>query len=455
MGKKSQPPPPDYTAAAEKTAQSNKDMAVDQTWANRANQTNPWGSVTWDAAKMVDPATGKDITQWTQDTKLDPRLQHALDSQIALQSGRSDLANSLFPRAQAEFGDAMDWSGLTSWGQGPQGGNVQTTTNPYGFGGGRIQSGLNFGGAPGVSSGADTRSRAEDAIYKQSASRLDPRFQQGQTDLETKLANQGITRGSDAYSRAMKDFDTAKNDAYSQAQMNAITGGGAEAQRDYGMDMGNRQQYVNEMGQQGQFANSAQQQRYQQMMGQQQQGFGQNLAAQGQNFQQGLQAATFQNTMRQQQLAEAMQQRGFSLNEINAIISGQQVSAPSFSGYNTQGATAGVDYSGAASAGFDAQMQQKAAKDAQTGQIMGAVGSVAGAAMMFSDERLKKDIAREGDDPRGFGLYRYRFVGEFGAFRHGVLAQEVARVVPDAVAANDEGVLRVDYSMLGLDGEAA
>ena len=452
MGKKSQPDVPDYTAAAEKTADANKDLTTQQTWANRANQTNPWGSLTWDASATTDPATGKPVTTWTQNQTLDPNLQHALDSQISLQSGRSDLANSLFPRAQQEFGQAMDWSGLTPWASAPQAGQLQATTSPYGFGNGRIQQGLNFGNAPTVGSAADTRARAEDAAYQSQTSRLDPRFKQQQADLETSLANKGITSGSDAYTRAMNDFNTSKNDAYQQAQLGAVTAGGTEAQRDYTMDMGNRQQAVAEDTSQGQFANQAQQQRYAQTLGQQQQAFGQQQQLGAQNFSQQQQAATFQNQQRQQQLAEAMQQRGFSLNEINAIISGQQVSAPSFSGYQNAGVSQAADYSNAANMGYQAQVAQQNASSAQTGQM---IGGIASAAMMFSDERLKKDVTLVRDDPRGFGIYDYRFVGEFGATRRGVLAQEVARVIPQAVAANDEGLLRVDYSMLGLEGEAA
>ena len=120
MGKKSGPPAPDYTAAAEKTAESQNNQLLQQTWANRANQVTPWGSSTWSAAKGIDPATGKPITNWTQTTDVSPELQHALESQMQMQTGRSDLANSLFPRAQQEFGKEMDWSGFTPWSGMPQ-----------------------------------------------------------------------------------------------------------------------------------------------------------------------------------------------------------------------------------------------------------------------------------------------------------------------------------------------
>ena len=345
---------------------------------------------------------------------------------------------------------------------------------------------------------------------------------QRQQQLENQLANRGISVNSEAYSRAMDDFQRSRTDAYNQAQMASITGGGAEAQRDFGMDLGLRQQQVGELGQQGQFANTAQQQAFAQQLaggqagnealqaqfgmgsqarqqqlaaqqaafgmgsqareqqlgaqqaafgfgntarqqqlaaqqaafgqgmqgaqfglGQQQQAFAQQAAANQQNYGQGLQGAAFQNQMRQNQIAEAMQQRGFSLNEINALISGQQVGMPQFQGYNQAGLGQGVDYSGAASSQFQAGMQkQQMANDAMSSMMQG-VGT---AAMMFSDRRVKTDIRRIGRHPRGFGIYRYRYIGEQGE-RIGVIAQEVRRYAPELVGSVN-GVLQVDYSSI-------
>jgi hypothetical protein len=481
MGKKSGPPAPDYTAAAEKTADSSKEVTNMQTWANRADQSNPWGSTQWTTQSVKDPATGQMVTKWKENTTLDPRLQSALDSQIALQGGRSDLANSLLPRAQQEFGQAMNWDNAVGWANLPQAQGLRPTTSAYGFGGGmpslenrmgygqgNVQRGLNFGGVQGVDDAAATRSRAENAIYQSAASRLDPQWQSRQDSLESDLANRGISMNSEAYSRAKADFDRSRNDAYAQAQMAAITGGGEEAQRDFGMDLGLRQQQVGEIGQQGQFANSAQNQAFGQslqggqarnaanqsqfemlqnlrqlQLGQQQQAFGQQQAAGTQNFNQQLQLAQFQNQTRQNQLAEEMQRRGFSLNEINAIISGQQVGMPTFQGYNQAQASQAVDYSGAAQQQYSAAMDAQNAKNAATGQ---AISGIASAAMMFSDRRVKADILRIGTHPRGFGIYSYRYIGERG-LRVGVIAQEVARRAPELVRSL-RGVWQVDYAGL-------
>lgn len=411
MGKKSGPPAPDYTAAAERTAESNMEATTAQTWANRPTQVDPWGSVSWSTQKALDPATGKEVTQWTQNTQLDPRLQEALDSQIAGQVQRSKMAENLLGRAEAEIASPMDFSGLNPWGQAPQAGNIQT--------------GLDFGGVQSVEGAQAARQRAEDAIYNSATSRLDPQWNQRQQQLEAQLANQGISRNSAAYSRAMDDFTRSRNDAYQQAQMGAITGGGAEAQRAHGMDLALRGQQVSEIGQAGAFGNQAQ----------------------AQGYGQGMQSAAYQNQLRQAQLQEAMQQRGFSLNEIQALLSGQQVNTPQFQNFNQAGNWGGVDYSGAAKDQFSAAMDKQSAKNAATSQALGGAASIA---MMFSDRATKVPLRCIARDPRGFGIWEFRYIGERMP-RIGVIAQEVRRVMPQAVH-NVRGVLRVDYGMLAIGG---
>ena len=49
----------------------------------------------------------------------------------------------------------------------------------------------------------------------------------------------------------------------------------------------------------------------------------------------------------------------------------------------------------------------------------------------------------------GIGLYRYRYLWSDTVYV-GVMAQEVARVVPDAVSADSDGYLRVDYAQLQI-----
>ncbi len=69
------------------------------------------------------------------------------------------------------------------------------------------------------------RQRAEAATYQSYLDKLNPQFDQQQKDLETRLQNQGLSVGSEAYQRAMNDFLDSKNDAINQAAYNAVNQG--------------------------------------------------------------------------------------------------------------------------------------------------------------------------------------------------------------------------------------
>jgi hypothetical protein len=86
-----------------------------------------------------------------------------------------------------------------------------------------------------------------------------------------------------------------------------------------------------------------------------------------------------------------------------------------------------------------------AAKAAGIGAI---IGSVADAAMAFSDRRMKTDIQRVGSHGE-LGLYRYRFLGE-DRMRVGVMADEVAIHAPHALGPVIGGYSTVNYRSLGL-----
>jgi hypothetical protein len=426
MGKKSGPATPDYTGAANAQAQASQDNTTAQTWANRPDQTSPFGNMTWQAQTVKDPTTGKDVTKWTQNTTLDPKIQGALDSQLGVQQGRSDLAAGMMPGVSNTLGQPLDYSGFQQLSQGPNAGNFSTTP-------GQVQGSLDFSGAQGIGDSGAQRQRAEQAAYASQTANLDPQFASQQRAMETDLANRGISRNSAAYSRAMDDFGRNKQNAYSQANLNAINAGGTEAQRNYGMDMGLRQQQVGEIGQQGNFANSAQG-----MM------FGQNQSANAQNYSQQMQSANYQNQLRQQQIAEAQQQRGQGLNEMNALLGGQQVTNPQFQNFGQSGAAQSPDYVSAMNAQYQGSLNSQSNKNAMFGDILGGVSQ--GLGMYFSDRRVKRDVRRIGTHPRGFGIYRYCYIGERGE-RVGVMAQDVRRFVPEAVR-DLGGVLAVNYAML-------
>jgi hypothetical protein len=66
-----------------------------------------------------------------------------------------------------------------------------------------------------------------------------------------------------------------------------------------------------------------------------------------------------------------------------------------------------------------------------------------------SDITLKHDIAFIGQLDNGIGFYRFAYNGSDTAYV-GVMAQDVARVRPDAVTRGRDGYLRVFYDKLGV-----
>jgi hypothetical protein len=301
-----------------------------QTWANRPNQTTPWGSTTWEAASAVDPTTGKPMTQWNQNTTLTPEGQKALEDQFAVQGGRSDIARELLPRAQEEFGQQMDWSKYGDFQQGPQAGTLKGALGPE---------------ATQVNPSERYYNEAGDALMNQFSARMEPKFQRDTAALETQLRNRGFNPGDAGYDQALADIRQSQGDQSSQAAFQAAQLAGQEGSRMYGMDMGSRQQQMDELG------------------------FGNETA--GQQFGLDTAQASQANTLRQNQLAEEMQKRGFSLNEINALISGQQVAMPNMPGFSQASKSAGVDYSGAAQNQYSADQDAANAQNSFLNSIMG------------------------------------------------------------------------------------
>lgn len=79
----------------------------------------------------------------------------------------------------------------------------------------------------------------------------------------------------------------------------------------------------------------------------------------------------------------------------------------------------------------------------------GGTSAASGLSAMFSDRRLKTDVEQVDTDPRGFGVYSYRYLwDEPGTRRAGVMADEVAPILPAAVLAHPSGYLMVDYGAL-------
>lgn len=325
------PPPPDYAGAAQATAQGNKDAILAQTAANRVNQITPEGSLTYDV-------TGQDPSgnpTWTATQQYSPDQQQ-------IYQGNVDLSKGLLNTAQQGLGKVDD-----------------LLANPT-----IDESKLAQMPIQGQS--------VQDAIF----SRLTPQLERQRGGLENQLANQGITRGSEAWNNAMTDQSQSENDLMTQAALQGINTG---------------------------------------------------------------------MTARQQGIQEQAYMQDRPLNVVNALRTGNQVQGPQFVQPSQQGFAPGPDLLGAANSQYQANLGAFNANSAQRGQMMGGLFNMGAAAIpIFSDRRLKRNIKRIGTHNTGIGIYSYEYLwGEHGV---GVMADEVERVIPDAVVTHSSGFKMVDYA---------
>ncbi len=174
--------------------------------------------------------------------------------------------------------------------------------------------------------------QAVDALYNANTQYLDPQFAQSQAKMESQLANQGITRGSEAYNNAMLNFNNQKQQAYTDARNQAIGQGTAAAQGLFGMGLQGAQFGNTALGQQfgqnvtaQQLANASAAQNNANA----QTNMGLTNAALGQQFGQNVTSANFANAAQQQaydqaqgnaqlQNAAQAQQYGQNLSDMQA-----------------------------------------------------------------------------------------------------------------------------------------
>lgn len=527
MGKKSAPPPPDYAALAKQQGQDSRETAQFNSELNRVDQYTPNGSLTWSSTMGPD---GK--PRWAQTTTLSPEQQALQNGQNALSQKYLDTAQSAVDRVAGTMGQSPDFSGIPGTQYLGQGGTSAKVNTPYmdlGTGpsfqtnlpqpgkmpdapslssvsGGSIARDFDTSKVRALNSNVDdaSRRRVEEAIM----SRLNPQYQQDEQALRTRLLNSGIEVGTDAYNREMNNFSQRLNDA----RMQSVLAGGQEESRQVGLNASLQGQEFNQAYQKGQFAQNADSA----MASNAIQAAGVNnaaalgaynaqLAAQGQQFNQGLAASSFYNNAQQQQfqnrmagasfannaadtatqrqlqidqLTNAMEtsragfnnsaaqnaiqleayKRQLPLNEANALRTGSQVQGPQFGGYYTGGQAQGAQYldAGIAQGNYNlaSSAQEMAGRNALIGGLAQLGGSWAGssagssaiASWLPSDPRLKSNIVRVGTHPLGIGIYEYDIAG---TRTRGVMSTEARTVMPEAVMVGADGFDRVNYSLIG------
>ena len=168
----SAPAPPDYTGAAQQTAQGNIEAARVATAANRVNQVTPYGNLSY-AVTGADPYGNP---TWTATQTLSPAQQQLLDYQNQTSLGLGRLAGQGLGYVENMLNTPFDVSRLPTTGFNPS----QTYQEAY-------------------------------------MQRLAPQLQQGREQLQQQLANKGIDIGSEAYDRAMMQQAQRENDLLAAA----------------------------------------------------------------------------------------------------------------------------------------------------------------------------------------------------------------------------------------------
>ena len=171
-----------------------------------------------------------------------------------------------------------------------------------------------------------------------------------------------------------------------------------------------------------------------------------NNAATSENARLNTNFANTRQAQRQAALQEMLTRRQLPLNEMNAFLTGQQVTAPNFSGApnTTAGRGTGADYTGAVNSQYGAAMNNFGINQAQQNSMWGGLGNIA-SMFSFSDVELKEDIEQVGSLPDGTGLFNWNWKDGSGSDT-GVLAQEVEMRDPSAVRLHPSGFKQVDYA---------
>lgn len=294
---------PDTVGAAREQGEQARWLAREETIANRPNQVNPWGSTTWtrtpidynsasapSASAYSAPAatTGSALRKYdeegnriwpsSQDSSGGSNVMTEQDIADLLARGNTDdvpmyewtQTETLNPELQASLDAQFEQQRGRS--------ELAASLIP------QLQQDMGTPmdwdqyGDPISFDPTEQRQMAEDAAYQRQVNRLDPQYQQQAEALEINLRNKGLRPGDQAYDSAMQNFGRTRNDAYEQARLGSTAEGRQEVAT--GLNMNERA-----------------------------------------------------NALRSQQIQEDLYKRGYTLEQINALMAGQEIegSSPSSS----------------------------------------------------------------------------------------------------------------------------
>lgn len=164
MGSSAQPPTaPDPWATSNTQQTFNTNAAIQQANLNNVNQVTPYGSVTY---KQTGWSNG--VPTYTATTALSPELQKLVSGGIGNAQSATGIAADLYKNAAVQLSKPLDLS-------------------------------------PGATS---------DYLYKLARQEIDPQVAQDQAALDQKLANQGLTPGSEGWKYQQGQFGLNKAQTY-------------------------------------------------------------------------------------------------------------------------------------------------------------------------------------------------------------------------------------------------
>lgn len=217
-------PDPFKTAAA--TTQTNQQTAAFNKALNLNNYTNPFGSQQT-VQTGTDPNTGAPIYGTT--ISANPQIMGAINNLFgqvpASQQVGSDVQSGLYSlnsnlnNLGGNFQNlAQQYAGLNSGVAGLQN-QINGAFGNQSQALGNLQSQIDMNAVKGA------QQQGQNAAYAAQTQYLDPQFSQQKESLDAQLANQGLTPGSEAYNNAMLNYNNQKQQAYSNAQNQAILTG--------------------------------------------------------------------------------------------------------------------------------------------------------------------------------------------------------------------------------------
>lgn len=387
---------PYQVSNAQQTA--NQNTANNSAFLNNVNQVTPFGTLTYDQTSGIYDGLGNWVPQFTAITQLSPEQQKLYDSQVNVTQGAYNLANQYVDRIGAATAQPFSVSGAPAAPNVPTynatGGGALPTYNAGAVGTAPTGSSVNPLAAPGAVTQYDDAYRND--VYSKMLQRASGAQADDRLALETRLANQGISIGTEAYRNAMDDYNRGINDFRIGAD---ISSGQNAAQQYQSYLAGNQQQWGQGLDKyQADLAGNNQ------TFNQGLSTFNANLAAAGQHFDKNAMAYTLGNqqalqnfnvgsslyTMghdaRKNYITEQQMLRMQPIQEVSALMGtggGQQY--PSFvptNNYQVAPTDVGAIFGMAAAQDQANYARQQQSQNAGTGALFGLAGNLGAAGIM-------------------------------------------------------------------------